>query len=255
MKFYDVTRNGHEFLVVVEKNNSSLRESPLHMSDPVKGERPLFVLNHPRYSIGDKDAFNLAWAMVKSASGWKENWLMPVIRKSDGGSVRNPQYVDTSSMSGLFEAARMVEATVIPVYGYEQKESLCLTLNPFIAIPGNTLLGILLWTRELQPGDTGNSNINLTAEQIFQGYRDYVLGDTYSLRLVCVDEELQYLGRKNYFKSEVTLSDLYYDDVKFCALHGDTVSTINNIYGEIGGQEITDIFECSSAVELKDGSE
>lgn len=254
MKFYAATRDSHEFLVVVEKNNSSPRESPLHMSDPVKGERPLFVLSHPKYSIGDKDAFSLGWTMVKSSLGWEENWMMPLIRNIHGESIDNPQYID-NSMSGLFKAAHRVGAMAIPVYGYEQGESLCLTLNPFETIPNIALLGILLWTRELQPGDARNSNINLIAEQIFQGYRDYVLGDIYSIRLVHVDEELCYLGRKNYCKSEVALSDLYYDDVKFCSLYGDTISRADNIYGDIGEQGIANLLECSDIEELKDESE
>lgn len=254
MKFYSVAKDDHEFLVVLGENNSSPRESPLRMSNPLKGERPLFVLKHPKYRIGDKDAFNLAWTMVKSSFGWEENWLMPLIRNIRGGSVENPQYID-NSMAGLFKAAHRVGAMTIPVYGYEQRGSLYLTLNPFEAIPDNALLGFLLWTRELQPIDVKDSKNTHFVEQFFNDYCEYVRGNAHSIRLVYVDEELQYLGRKNYCKSEVTLSDLYYDDVKFCATYGDTVSHVDNIYGDISERMIADLLGCSNIKELKDESE
>ena len=72
-QYYRAGHEGTEVLISIEQADQS--ESPLEWTDPVKDHRPLFVLtNHRHYKLGDEDAEDIAWSLLRQEPKWRAIW-------------------------------------------------------------------------------------------------------------------------------------------------------------------------------------
>ena len=72
-QYYKATYDDRPVLVRVEQDDHP--EDPLTWTDPIQDKRPLFVMSHPNYVLGDKDAVDKGWQLVTEASGFDPNWM------------------------------------------------------------------------------------------------------------------------------------------------------------------------------------
>jgi hypothetical protein len=170
--------SGEPRLAVIQHDDQP--ENPMDNWDSVgKGHRPLFILtNHRRYRFGDKDAESLGWDLVRAEPLWNENWT----------DEDNPCCLG-DELPDLWEAARRVEAYVLPVYMYDHSgvslsTSRIYTYND----PWDSgILGFILWTRgEVARCCSGDpepdkEKIYKDMQAYFDEYAAYVSGDVYGI--------------------------------------------------------------------------
>ena len=72
-EYYKAVYDGKTVLVRVEQDDHP--GNPLTRSDPIRDPRPLFVMSHPRYDLGDEDAVDKGWELVKKSPKFDKGWL------------------------------------------------------------------------------------------------------------------------------------------------------------------------------------
>lgn len=252
--YYKALLDGKQVLVVCEQNDQDYADAnPLTWEDPVKDNRPLFVLtNHSRYAFGDKDAEDTAWDLLKAAVKWDDDWLEEEVwvegaREEGGHWDDNPDYINTGDgLPAIIKAADRVDAHVMPVYMYEHS-GIWLSLGrdyPFNCPWDAGTLGIMLWTREQQDkyeeeirrfngDDSKIKDARAIMKSYFETYNKYVTGDVYCLTVYDVDQELAYLSSKHGLTGDdpaLTLDDLNKWDLEFVQSQADTLESCGGFY-------------------------
>ncbi len=245
--YYKGLKDGQEVLIYIEQDQDM--DSPLDWSSAVYDHRPLFILtNHTRYSLGDKDAENIAWALLQKCPEWQDSWLeedeyiwIDGSRDEGGYWKSNPNYLG-EGLNAIIEAASRCRAFIKPVYMYDHSGislSLDNTMYPFNDKWDSGCIGIILWTRQQQDtygmAEKSDSERSKHADQIisnfFDTYNKYVQGEVYYMAVVDVREEINYLeDRQDLEHGHYSLEDLYLYDIEFCADRGTIIESCGGFY-------------------------
>lgn len=221
--YYRAKKDGGEVLVICEYDTFD-QESPLTWTDPVNDHRPLFVLSHRRYNLGDEYAEDTAWKLFKAADKWNDDWLDEEIMIQEDGlwistGEDNPDYINLDDgLEAIITAADRIDAHVMPVYTYDHS-GIHLSLGrdyPFNSPWDAGCIGIMLWTQEQQHAweNGAESDARKVMESYFEEYRQYVEGEVYTLSVIEVPEELEDME----------------DDLDFCIEQGNEISSCGGVY-------------------------